>query len=163
MQEDILQINLSDLSVNGVVAMLGRIDELKPALTKMTTVLQESAISGRVLKHCDLNELKSVMGLSFGHWELFRLLITTLKDCEKMNRKPKIPGIGLIESTPGTENTDANLFVPNPPVRKNSATMHMEKQVNILVGIFLKRFSDFQNCVFSIKSSLKFTIMSTNR
>lgn len=134
LQEDILQINLSDLSVNGVVAMLGRIDDLKPALPKLTTVLQENAINGRVLKHCDLNELKSVMGLNFGHWEMFRLLVSTLKDCEKTHRRPKIPAIGLTESTPGTEITDANLFVPNPPLRKNSSSSHMEKQVNIETG-----------------------------
>lgn len=133
-QEDILQINLSDLSVNGVVAMLGRIEDLKAALPKLTTVLQENAISGRVLKHCDLNDLKSVMGLNFGHWELFRLLVTTLKNCEKTHRRPKIPGIGLTESTPGTENTDTNLFVPNPPLRKNSSSSHIEKQVNIEIG-----------------------------
>ncbi|KAL5286345.1 KIDINS220 family protein [Megaselia abdita] len=129
--EDILHTNLSDLSVEGVVVMLGRIDDLKPALTKLTNVLQENAISGRVLKHCDLNELKSVMGLSFGHWELFRLLITTLKDYEKSHKKVKLPAIGLTESTPGTENTDSNLFVPNPPLRKNSSAMHMEKQVTL--------------------------------
>lgn len=132
MQEDILQTNLSDLNVDGVIALLARIDDLKPALAKMTTVLQENAISGRVLKHCDLNELKSVMGLNFGNWELFRLLITALKDCEKMHKRTvKLPAIGFTESTPGTEIPDSNLFVPNPPMRKNSSVNQMEKQVNI--------------------------------
>lgn len=113
--------------------MLSRIEDLKPALRKLTTVLQDNAISGRVLKHCDLNELKTVMGLSFGHWELFRLLITTLKDCEKIHKRVKLPPIALTESTPGTEIPDSNLFVPNQSLRKNSSAMHMEKQVKIFL------------------------------
>lgn len=134
--------------------MLGRIDDLKPALPKLSTVLQENAISGRVLKHCDLVELKCLMGLSFGHWELFRLLVTTLRDCEKHHKRAKIPSIGLTESSPGTENIDSNLFVPNPPLRKNSSSLNMEKQVNIFDIIRGNTF-DFQNCVFFFKQQKK--------
>ncbi|XP_055837815.1 kinase D-interacting substrate of 220 kDa isoform X2 [Episyrphus balteatus] len=128
--EDILQINLSELSVDGVVGLLERIEDLKPALPKLAPVLKENSISGRVLKHCDINDLKSVLGLSFGHWELFRLLITTLRDCEKMQRKIKItPAITTdnIKETP-----EMHTLAPTAPhSRKNSSTSHMEKQVTL--------------------------------
>lgn len=52
-------------------------------MEKLATNLQNHSISGRVLQNCDLNELKQILGLSFGHWEVFRLLITTLRTIEK--------------------------------------------------------------------------------
>lgn len=51
---------------------------------RLAQSLMENAISGRVLIHCDLNELKAVLGLNFGHWEIFRLLISCLRDIEKL-------------------------------------------------------------------------------
>jgi len=60
-QDDILQTKLTDLTVEGVISLLERIEDMKPALPKLAPVLRENAINGRVLKHCDMPDLKSVM------------------------------------------------------------------------------------------------------
>lgn len=79
-----MHIRLSKLSVNGLLAFLKDIDELAPTYDRLSQSLMENAISGRVLIHCDLIELKAVLGLSFGHWEIFRLLINCLREIEKV-------------------------------------------------------------------------------
>ncbi|KAM7344632.1 ankyrin repeat-rich membrane spanning isoform 5-T5 [Cochliomyia hominivorax] len=135
--DDILQTKLSDLTVEGVISLIERVEDLKPALTKLAPVLRENAINGRVLKYCELNDLKQVLGLSFGHWELFRLLINTMRDCEKVQRKFKpSPAISDIPSNTVSASTkdqiDSHTLAPNPPhSRKNSTTSHMEKQVTL--------------------------------
>lgn len=84
-----LHVRLSQLTVDGLLSLLKEIDELEPTYAKLAEALQKNAISGRVLLHCDLNELKSLLGLSFGHWEIFRLLINCLRDIEKLQPKLK--------------------------------------------------------------------------
>ena len=47
-------------------------------------------ISGAVLSHCKIEELKSVLGMNFGDWELFQLVVLALRERErkmKMERK----------------------------------------------------------------------------
>lgn len=57
-----MHVRLSKLSVEGLVSLLVDIEELEPSIDKLTKALQDNAISGRVLLHCDLMELKSVRG-----------------------------------------------------------------------------------------------------
>ena len=40
-------------------------------------------LNGRVLYNCNLEELKSVLNMNFGDWEIFRMFIETLRDMEK--------------------------------------------------------------------------------
>lgn len=90
LKEDLLHVRLSNLSVEGLLALLKEIDELEPAFDKLALALQQNAISGRVLMHCDLAELKVLLGMSFGHWEIFRLLVNCLRDIEKLQPKLKV-------------------------------------------------------------------------
>ncbi|XP_065370599.1 kinase D-interacting substrate of 220 kDa isoform X3 [Calliphora vicina] len=135
--DDILQTKLSDLTVEGIISLLERVEDLKPTLTKLAPTLRENAVNGRVLKYCELNDLKQVLNLSFGHWELFRLLITTMRDYEKVPRKfkptPAIADVPANQVTPTTKDqVDSHNLAPNPPhSRKNSTTSHMEKQVTL--------------------------------
>lgn len=55
-----MQTKLSDLTVEGVISLIERVEDLKPALTKLAPILRENSISGRVLKYCELNDLKQV-------------------------------------------------------------------------------------------------------
>ncbi|XP_023162463.2 kinase D-interacting substrate of 220 kDa isoform X2 [Drosophila hydei] len=129
--DDILQTKLTDLTVEGVISLLERIEDLKPTLQKLAPVLRENAINGRVLKHCELTDLKAVLGLSFGHWELFRLLITTLRDVDRLPRKIR-PQAAIAE-------TPANVPVmrevpdtmPVPSLSRRNSVSHMEKQVTL--------------------------------
>lgn len=71
-----------------------------------------------------------VLGLSFGHWELFRLLITTLRDVDRLPRKIR-PQAAIAE-------TPANVPVmrevpdtmPAPSLSRRNSVSHMEKQVS---------------------------------
>lgn len=96
-------------------------------MEKLATNLQNHSISGRVLQNCDLNELKQVLELSFGHWEVFRLLITTMRTIEK-NHPIVQPYI--------TEIQDVIDNHPPPPVHQNipsrSKQSIMEKQVRFI-------------------------------
>lgn len=56
----IYQAKLSKLNVGGVVDILHQIDELRPSLEQIIPKFKEHGISGKVLTHCDLRELKSV-------------------------------------------------------------------------------------------------------
>lgn len=49
--------------------------------------------------HCDLNELKSLLGLSFGHWEIFRLLVNCLRDIEKLQPTLKLTEVDSVQPT----------------------------------------------------------------
>lgn len=53
-------MRLSKLSVDGLITLLRDIEELEPAMDGLEKALETNAISGRVLLHCDLMELKSV-------------------------------------------------------------------------------------------------------
>ncbi|XP_026841387.1 kinase D-interacting substrate of 220 kDa isoform X2 [Drosophila persimilis] len=135
--EDILLTRLTDLTVEGVISLLERIDDMKPAMPKLAPVLRDNAINGRVLKHCDMPDLKSVLGLSFGHWELFRLLITTLRECERQPRKQNraLPQVAAVEAPPVTvpmikDVTDA-LVPPRESLSRKNSVSHMEKQVTL--------------------------------
>lgn len=111
-QEDLLHVRLSKLTVDGLLGLLRDIEELEPAYDKLANALQLNAISGRVLMHCDLNELKSLIGLSFGHWEIFRLLISCLRDVEKLQPSLKLTEIDSI----------------HPPMQRKKSVI--EKQVS---------------------------------
>lgn len=94
-----MHVRLSKLSVEGLTVLLKEIEELEPAFERLSKALHENAISGRVLMHCDLNELKSLLGLSFGHWEIFRLLINCLRDIEKLQPTLKLSEVDSIQPT----------------------------------------------------------------
>ena len=73
-QQDVKQIRLSKLSVDNVIGVLSQVDEFKPALEKLVPILHTHSISGRVLLHCDLNELKSVCCICFSNLNQFNKL-----------------------------------------------------------------------------------------
>lgn len=55
-----MHVRLSKLSADELYDILKQIDDLKPTVDKLGNALMLNAISGRVLMHCDLTELKSV-------------------------------------------------------------------------------------------------------
>jgi ankyrin repeat-rich membrane spanning protein len=80
---DLSLIKLSKLSVDDIIEILNHVKEIKPAMEQLAGVLKQNAISGRVLVHCELGELKSVLNLCFGHWEIFKILVLYLREVEK--------------------------------------------------------------------------------
>lgn len=82
MLQDLTQVKLSKLTCEDFITLLGQVSELKNSIEKLAPVLRENAITGRVLLYCELNELKSVLQLNFGNWEIFKLLILSLREIE---------------------------------------------------------------------------------
>ncbi|KAG8179070.1 hypothetical protein JTE90_010099 [Oedothorax gibbosus] len=81
------QERLSSLSVVGIAELLRSQEKLnKKKLESYIEVIEDNNINGQVLLTCDLKELKDTLQMSFGDWELFRILILTLRehemDCE---------------------------------------------------------------------------------
>lgn len=61
LQPDVLETKLSTLNVDGVSNLLTKVDDMSSSfLPSYTSVIHENNINGRVLLHCDLDELKKV-------------------------------------------------------------------------------------------------------
>lgn len=61
-----LETKLSTLNVAGVCTLLHRIEDLNgAALSNYKRIIQDNNINGRVLLHCDLDELKKVYNYLF--------------------------------------------------------------------------------------------------
>lgn len=80
------QEKLSTLSVEEVAELLMSQDKLdKKKVDSYVASIEENNINGQVLFTCDLKELKETMNMSFGDWELFRVLILRLREHEMDN------------------------------------------------------------------------------
>lgn len=96
-------------------------NELKGTIEKLAPILRDNAITGRVLLYCDLTELKSVLQLNFGNWEIFKLLILSLRDIESTARQ-----IPLVRTDQKDINDGASSSQP-PRISKQKSVI--EKQV----------------------------------
>ena len=74
---------LSELTVDGVIALLKQIDGFDlTMIDKYGSTLKSNNINGKVLANCqtqDLDDLKNVLQFTFGDWLLFKKLITENK------------------------------------------------------------------------------------
>ncbi|XP_045107810.1 kinase D-interacting substrate of 220 kDa B-like isoform X3 [Portunus trituberculatus] len=74
---------LSTLSVDGLFEVFSKVEGVSASLLPTyKEKLQEHNINGKVLLHCDLDDLKKVLHMNFGDWELFRILILGLRERE---------------------------------------------------------------------------------
>lgn len=134
---DISNIQLAKLTVDDLIDLIGRVSDLKPTLEKISPVLRDNAISGRVLTYCSLDELKSVLNLSFGHWEIFKMLISSLRENSASKKQTKTTTFakGTGDSLEITDNMGAPTQSSAPasvfqPIRQKSQNV-MEKQVTL--------------------------------
>ncbi|KAI4495270.1 hypothetical protein M0804_001471 [Polistes exclamans] len=80
---EILEMKLSIMGVSDVCDLLDRIEGFNINHSpQYKIVMRDNNINGRVLLHCDLQELKKVLKMSFGDWELFRMIIVSLRELE---------------------------------------------------------------------------------
>jgi ankyrin repeat-rich membrane spanning protein len=95
---------LSELSVSSVCALLTELleepeegeedGEASPEaqvsghIEAAIRVIRSNHISGRVLAACDLDELRAVLGLNFGDWNLFRLAVLSLRQLDLSGQLP---------------------------------------------------------------------------
>lgn len=52
------------------------------AMKQYTDIIRENNINGRVLLHCDLDELKKLLHMNFGDWEMFKVVIVSMREHE---------------------------------------------------------------------------------
>lgn len=61
-----MEIRLSALTVNGLCDLLDKIDDLNPNQVQCyKEIIKQNNITGKVLLHCDLQELKKVLVFFF--------------------------------------------------------------------------------------------------
>jgi ankyrin repeat-rich membrane spanning protein len=79
---------LSDLSVEDVCdLMIAALHNGKAPLSADSNLpakvaVRNNNISGRVLSVCDMAELRGILGLNFGDWNLFRLALVSMRELE---------------------------------------------------------------------------------
>lgn len=114
---EITEKPLSKRSVEEVCSLLRQIDGLMP--TRVDTYCDAIAsqnISGAVLAHCSLTELKSVLNMNFGDWEMFQLVLTSLRHHEK--KQEMRPTLHIMRAKP-------------PPAKKIATSSAAESAINM--------------------------------
>ena len=80
---------LSSLNLEQVSVLIRTIEGINSSMvdTYCSSVVS-SNITGQVLLHCQVAELKSVLNMNFGDWELFKLVLTGMRDdeCNNLSR-----------------------------------------------------------------------------
>ena len=75
---------LSNFTIEDICTMLRDIDGIMNArVDTYCDAIQAQNISGTVLAKCSLDELKSVLNMNFGDWELFHMVIMKMRKTEK--------------------------------------------------------------------------------
>ncbi|XP_035709866.1 kinase D-interacting substrate of 220 kDa B isoform X2 [Folsomia candida] len=83
---DLRSKKLSSMAVEGVCDLLIALTGIKSSqLTKYQETVRRNNINGRVLLSCDLQELKLVLQMTFGDWEMFKAAVVLLRDSEHKN------------------------------------------------------------------------------
>ncbi|XP_073984772.1 ankyrin repeat-rich membrane spanning isoform X3 [Rhodnius prolixus] len=78
---EISEVQLENLSVAGVCQLITRLTDLQQSqVANYIATIQTNNINGRVLLHCNLADLKAVLNMSFGDWEMFRIVIMRLRE-----------------------------------------------------------------------------------
>lgn len=162
-EKDLQNLSLSKLSVTDLIKFLNKIPDLQPIMTNLGTVLEQNAITGRVLMHCDLNELKAVLNLNFGYWETFKLAITALRTRELKNLT--LPALSLDLPT-DRDVADSHTLPPPtspaPPItKKHSVATRFERQVTIEEEILCETLQFLNNDTFENRSDDEYTDANT--
>ncbi|KAM9466731.1 kinase D-interacting substrate of 220 kDa B isoform 3-T5 [Clarias gariepinus] len=99
---------LSSLSTDGVCDRLRQIEGLDSSMTEQyITTIKKANVNGRVLCHCQLEELKKEMNMNFGDWHLFKAMVLEQRQVESQLLQEEC--VKVSEQGSGT------FFQPEPP------------------------------------------------
>ncbi|CAL4079845.1 unnamed protein product, partial [Meganyctiphanes norvegica] len=74
---------LTAMDIDDLCEILAKVNGIsESSLPAYKKSLMESNINGKVLMHCNLEDLKKVLNMSFGDWELFRMMTLSLREQE---------------------------------------------------------------------------------
>ncbi|XP_063216492.1 kinase D-interacting substrate of 220 kDa isoform X3 [Bacillus rossius redtenbacheri] len=145
----VLDQRLSSLTVDDVCDLLDKLEDLHgPRVAQYARAVRDNNISGRVLLFCDLGELKDVLQMGFGDWELFRVLVVSLREQEmaqpddpalknvrfsvpSLHGQPPPPERKGSVSKLGNVQPDKDKLLPRSESRASSKQTVMEKQVTL--------------------------------
>ncbi|KAL7300780.1 hypothetical protein TKK_0006756 [Trichogramma kaykai] len=153
---EIMDQKLSTLTVDNICDLLDKIQDINPQnLPTYKRVIKDNNITGAVLLNCDISDLKEVLHMAFGDWELFRIVIVSLREQERTTftttneegprsvrfivgaDEPNAKKVdhatqnnsvrvpSIVEKEKGTSRTDG------PPRRDSTKQSIMEKQVTL--------------------------------
>ncbi|XP_059085924.1 kinase D-interacting substrate of 220 kDa-like isoform X2 [Tigriopus californicus] len=134
---------LSQRNVESVCDMIQNMEGLSSAMVSTyCSMIKNQNLSGPVLSHCELHDLKSVMGMNFGDWETFRMVIQNLRALEKKanrdSRNVKFtisPERELVSSEGKTITTSTTTTTSSIATRASietvSRTKHLKHQTSI--------------------------------
>ncbi|KAG7307285.1 hypothetical protein JYU34_007450 [Plutella xylostella] len=123
---NISNIRLSTLSVEKVCSLVSA--ALGPGAARAGEALQAQRVCGMVLANCQLSDLKPLLDLPFGDWELFKMLVTNLKELEA-NVPFAAPTVAVIPDKPSESEPDT---VKRPSMdHQRSRPCNVEKQVTL--------------------------------
>ncbi|XP_045485898.1 kinase D-interacting substrate of 220 kDa B isoform X4 [Pieris rapae] len=122
---DVSTIRVSTLSVERVCTLVR--DALGPSGVTCAAALQRHHVCGLVLAVCRLAELRPVLELPFGDWELFKMLILNLRELEATMPVPTVPALSVIPDKSG--DTETEVIKPRPVLEhQRSRPTVVEKQ-----------------------------------
>ncbi|XP_024945713.1 kinase D-interacting substrate of 220 kDa isoform X2 [Cephus cinctus] len=128
---EILDIRLSSLSVNGVCDLLEKIEDLNAnQVSRYKNVIRDNNISGRVLLHCDMQELKKVLKMSFGDWELFRMVVVSLREAELSSVTTHEEGPRSVRFVVGPEQVTRKDLTPQNSTSRGPTHVEKEKSIS---------------------------------
>ena len=75
---------MSSLNLDQVCLLIRTIEGINTSMTDTyCSSIISNNITGQVLLHCQVQELKSVLNMNFGDWELFKLVLNGMKEDEQ--------------------------------------------------------------------------------
>ena len=88
LSKETLEKSLSQKSVDEICALVRQIEGLKSSCvdTYCDAIVSQN-ISGAVLARCNLQELKSVLNMNFGDWEIFQWTLDCLRQLDVKHRE----------------------------------------------------------------------------
>ncbi|XP_050303117.1 kinase D-interacting substrate of 220 kDa B isoform X3 [Anthonomus grandis grandis] len=141
LESEPIKTKLSSLNVEGVCKLLSSMEDLNQnSVPDYVRLIWENNINGKVLLHCDLDDLKKLLHMSFGDWEMFKVKLIQLREYEiasifrqdeepatfSATRKPERKS-SVKSSNNGFDKTDSSKLQPERE-RKQSV---IEKQVTL--------------------------------
>nr|XP_018906405.1 PREDICTED: kinase D-interacting substrate of 220 kDa-like isoform X3 [Bemisia tabaci] len=127
-QSELSTVKLSTLNVDAVCNLLKNMEEIQPSqLPQYLQVIQQNNINGRVLLHCDLDELKKILSMNFGDWELFKITIVSLRAQEMtlVSQQDELPGRNVrFNNNPSnrSQQTQPERRASNPNCKPNNGS-----------------------------------------
>jgi ankyrin repeat-rich membrane spanning protein len=126
---------LSNFTIDDVCGMLRTLDGIMNSrVDTYCDAIQAQNISGTVLSKCSLDELKSVLNMNFGDWELFHLSVLKMRKREKnmiVSRRAQSRDIRN-RSRDRVNNSDRSITIEQPlaPNRNQTAHTNSNREIN---------------------------------